>query len=105
MSQIFKSVMVGILPLAGSGGNCLCTPDLGLLPSRAALAYISLVSHFYRYRRGDRVVIISGRYKGRRGVVESRVYQRTVDRPDGYDAGYHVVLGEGAGGDGAVGSS
>ena len=53
------------------------------------------MSHSYRYRRGDLVIITSGRYKGVRGIVESRVYQRTVDRPDGYHAGYHVVIGEG----------
>ena len=53
------------------------------------------MGRFYRYRRGDQVTITSGRYKGRSGIVESAVYQRTVDRPDGYDAGYHVVIGEG----------
>ena len=65
------------------------------MPGRAANAYIDHMSHSYRYRRGDTVTIISGSYKGRSGVVESAVYQRTVDRPDGYDAGYHVVVGEG----------
>ena len=39
--------------------------------------------------------MVSGSYKGISGVVESAVYQRTVDRPDGYDAGYHVVIGKG----------
>ena len=52
------------------------------------------MSHSYRYRRGDLVVITSGRYIGIRGVVESRVYQWTVDRPNDYDAGYHVVIGK-----------
>ena len=41
------------------------------------------------------MTIISGRYKGCVGIVESAVFQRTVDRPDNYDAGYHVVIGEG----------
>ena len=47
------------------------------------------------YRRGDLVTIVSGRYKGVSGIVESLVHQRTVDRPDDYDAGYHVVIGDG----------
>ena len=70
-------------------------PGPGILPGRAPSAYIGRVTNSYRYRRGDPATIISGRYMGRRGIVESAVYQRTVDRPDGYDAGYHVVIGEG----------
>ena len=63
-------------------------------PSSAATTCIGHMSHSYRYRRGDLVIITSGRYKGIRGIVESRVYQRTVDRPNDYDAGYHVVIGK-----------
>jgi len=70
----------------------MCPPVAPLsLPSLST--YIGDMSHSYRYRRGD-PVIISGRYKGRRDIVESAVYQRTVDRPNDYDAGYHVVIGK-----------
>ena len=43
-------------------------------------------------RRGDRVRIISGKYAGHTGTVESNVYQRTVDYPDEFSDGYHVML-------------
>jgi ribosomal protein L24 len=43
-------------------------------------------------RRGDRVIITSGRYKGYRGIVEANVYQKTVDYPDEWANGYHVML-------------
>ena len=43
-------------------------------------------------RRGDRVTITSGRYAGHRGTVESNVYQKTVDYPDEWANGYHVML-------------
>ena len=43
-------------------------------------------------RRGDRVIIISGRYEGHRGTVEANVYQKTVDYPDEWADGYHVML-------------
>ncbi len=33
-------------------------------------------------KRGDRVKIITGRYAGHTGTVESNVFQRTVDYPD-----------------------
>jgi hypothetical protein len=33
-----------------------------------------------------------GRYAGATGVVDSAVFQKTVDYPDDYSAGYHVVL-------------
>ena len=42
--------------------------------------------------RGDRVRIITGKYAGHRGTIESNVYQRTVDYPDEWANGYHVVL-------------
>ena len=41
---------------------------------------------------GDRVKIISGTYAGHTGTVESIVYQRTVDYPNGVANGYHVML-------------
>ena len=53
------------------------------------------MGHYYRFKRGDAVTIVSGRYQGHTGLVDSAVFQRTVDRPDRYDAGYHVVIGNG----------
>jgi len=50
------------------------------------------MGHYYRFKRGDAVTIISGRYKGHTGVVDSAVFQRTVDYPDEYAPGYHVML-------------
>ena len=50
------------------------------------------MGNYYRFKRGDRVTIISGRNKGIKGVVDSAVFQRTVDAPDEYAPGYHVVL-------------
>jgi len=37
-------------------------------------------------------VITSGKYAGHFGTVESNVYQRTVDYPDEFNSGYHVVV-------------
>ena len=42
--------------------------------------------------RGDRVKIITGKYAGHFGTVESNVYQRTVDDPDEFDNGFHIML-------------
>ena len=53
------------------------------------------MGHYYRFKRGDRVTIISGQYTGYTGVVDSAVFQRTVDFPDEYAPGYHVVLATG----------
>ena len=53
------------------------------------------MSQAYKFRRGDRVVIVSGSHQGTGGIVESLVFQRTVDYPDQYAAGYHVVLDDG----------
>ena len=41
------------------------------------------------------MIIISGRHKGATGAVDSAVFQRTVDYPDEYAPGYHVVLDDG----------
>ena len=46
-------------------------------------------------RRGVRVKIISGKYAGHTGTVESNVYQRTVDYPDELHNGFHVMLDTG----------
>jgi len=43
-------------------------------------------------KRGDRVIITSGRYAGDFGTVESNVYQRTGDYPDEFHNGYRVML-------------
>ena len=40
-------------------------------------------------RRGDRVKI---QYAGHTGTIESNVYQRTVDYPDEWFNGHHVML-------------
>ena len=43
-------------------------------------------------RRGDRVTIIKGKYDGYHGTVESNVFQRTVDHPDGWANDRQVML-------------
>tara|TARA_B100000315_G_scaffold259883_1_gene317843 strand:- start:5288 stop:5491 length:204 start_codon:yes stop_codon:yes gene_type:complete len=53
------------------------------------------MGHYYRFKRGDSVVIITGNCEGRQGVVDSAVFQRTVDYPDEYSAGYHILLDDG----------
>ena len=42
--------------------------------------------------RGTRVRIISGRYAGRIGTVDANVFQRTVDYPEEFAAGFHLTL-------------
>ena len=42
--------------------------------------------------RGDQITIATGEYVGHRGTVEANVYQRTVDYPDEWANGYHVML-------------
>ena len=53
------------------------------------------MGHYYRFKRGDRVVIVSGQRSGVLGVVDSAVFQRTTDHPDEYAPGYHIVLDSG----------
>ena len=43
-------------------------------------------------RHGDRVTITTGKYAGRTGTIECNVYQRTVDYPDEWANGHHVML-------------
>ena len=50
------------------------------------------MGHFYRYIRGDRAAIVFGKRAGVLGVVDSAVFQRTLDYPDDYSPGYHVIL-------------
>jgi len=40
-------------------------------------------------------VIVSGSHKCATGTVESLVFQRIVDYPNDYSAGYHVVVEDG----------
>ena len=53
------------------------------------------MGHYYRFKRGDRVIITTGSYQGSTGTVDSAVFQRTMDYPDEYSPGYHVVLDNG----------
>ena len=70
-------------------------PDSAPLPGRVTAEYRHPVSQYYRFRRGDRVVILSGKHSGAAGVVDSAVFQRTVDWPGQFAPGYHVLLGDG----------
>ena len=54
------------------------------------------MGHYYRFKRGDRVVIVSGQRSGMMGVVNSAVFQRTIDHPEDVSPGYHVVLADNA---------
>ena len=47
-------------------------------------------------KRGDRVVITSGKYQGHQGVIESNVHQRTADYPKDFSDGFQVMLDTGA---------
>ena len=46
----------------------------------------------YRFSRGDQVRIVSGKHKGATGMIDSRVFQRSVDLPEEHTACYHVLL-------------
>lgn len=37
-------------------------------------------------------MISTGKYAGQTGIIDSNVYQRTVDYPDEWANGYHVML-------------
>ena len=54
------------------------------------------MGHYYRFKRGDRVVIVSGQRSGMMGVVDSAVFQRTIDHPEDVSPGYLVVLADNA---------
>ena len=43
-------------------------------------------------KRGDRVVITTGKYQGHQGVIESNVHQRTADYPMDLNDGFQVML-------------
>ena len=46
-------------------------------------------------RCGERVMINNVKYAGQKGTVESNVHQRTVDYPDAWSSGYHLMLDTG----------
>jgi len=50
------------------------------------------VSFHYRFSRGDRVQIISGKHKGETGIVDANVFQRSVDFPNAHLPCHHVLL-------------
>ena len=75
--------------LSGAG---IVAADTSPLSCCVTGSYNAHVSHNYRFKRGDPVRIGWGRYAGATGVVDSAVFQKTVDYPDDYSAGYHVVL-------------
>ena len=66
------------------------------MPTRVTTRHLPNVGHYYRFKRGDRVAILWGRYEGATGAVDSAVFQRTVDYPNVYAPGYHVVLDDGS---------
>ena len=46
----------------------------------------------YRFSRGDRVQIISGKHKEATGTVDANVFQRSVDFPKDHLPCHHVLL-------------
>lgn len=52
----------------------------------------SYISHYYGFKRGDTVRIRWGAYAGAGGVVDSAVFQQTVNYLDEQAPGCHVVL-------------
>jgi ribosomal protein L24 len=50
------------------------------------------MSSSYRFSRGDKVRIISGKHKGASGTVDAKVFQRSADLLDEHTPSYHVVL-------------
>ena len=46
----------------------------------------------YRFSRGDRVQIISGKFKGETGTVDANVFQLSADFPKDHLPGHYVLL-------------
>ena len=46
-------------------------------------------------KRGDRVVITTGKYQGHQAVIESNVHQRTADCPKDLSDGFQIMLDTG----------
>ena len=65
--------------------------DPASLPTRVTTRYRPFMGHYYRFKRGDPVIILSGRYRGHQGVIDSAVFQRTVDFPGEFAPGSTVV--------------
>ena len=79
------------LSLAGVGVEII-PADTSPLPRCVTGGYSAHVSHNYHFKRGDAVQILWGRYARLEGIIDSAVFQKTVDYPDEYAAGYHVLL-------------
>ena len=56
---------------------------------------VQRITHPYRFGPGDRVKIVSGKYAGATGTVDSKVFQNSADYPEELVASYHVVLDAG----------
>jgi len=50
------------------------------------------IGFHYRFSRGDRVEIISGKFKGHTGTVDANVFQRSADSPKDHLPCHHVLL-------------
>ena len=50
------------------------------------------MSFHYRFSRGDRVQIISGKLKGHTGTVDTNVFQRSVDFHKDHLPCHHILL-------------
>ena len=83
-------------PLALLGHRRLAQSILHLTPAHChpalSLATVPGMGHYYCFKCGDAVTIVSGRFTRCTGVVDSAVFQRTVDFPDEFAPGYHVML-------------
>jgi len=77
-------------------GAVIDVADICHLPPVLPPPTVLGMGHYYRFKRGDRIIITTRSYQGRAGTVNSAVFQRTVDEPDEYAPGYHVVLDNGA---------
>ena len=56
---------------------------------------MSLHGPLLPFKAWDQVTITSGRYAGFHGAVDSAVFQRTIDYPDAFSPGYHVIIPDG----------
>ena len=65
------------------------------LPSLPVCPFFTVRPMRWMRRRGDRVIVTTGKYAGQTGTVESNVHQRTVDFPGELANGYHVMLDSG----------
>ena len=68
-------------------------PDTPSFPSCLTVPY--RLAHGMDAEPGDRVKITTGKYAGHTGIFEANVYQRTVDYPEEWNNGHHVMLDTG----------